>query len=96
MDFALIMRGKMSKDILFLDECGFNLHESINCGYSPRNTDSLSFVFNSRGKNSSVCSIISINGLIHYRRIEGAYSTTEFFIFLIECANIGILNEKSV
>lgn len=95
-EFCAEISGLRNKQILFLDECGFNLHESINYGYSAVGEDAIAYLNKSRGKNNSVCALISIAGVQHHRRISGAYNTEEFIQFLRECTDKGIFSNEVV
>ncbi|KAF7686015.1 Histone-lysine N-methyltransferase SETMAR [Cucumispora dikerogammari] len=86
--------GFTNRNILFLDESGFNLHTSSNYGYAEVNQDSVSYQPNSRGKNISLCAVISINGLEHHKLIEGAYNIENFREFLSECFQKGIFRRN--
>jgi hypothetical protein len=43
--------GYANRNILFLDESGFNLHGSQNYGYAEANRDPVIYQPNSKGKN---------------------------------------------
>ena len=89
-EFASKMNLYGNRNILFLDESGFNLHTSINYGYASPNHDPVLYQPNSKGKNVSLCAIISINGIEHFKLRQGAYNGDNFAEFLLEC------NEKGV
>ncbi len=52
-----------TRDIVFLDETGFNLHSSINYGYAEAGISSVAHVPATKGQNMSACCIISRFGL---------------------------------
>ncbi|KAF7701487.1 hypothetical protein CDIK_0801 [Cucumispora dikerogammari] len=52
---------KISKTILFFDKSRFNLHTSINYGYSMVNEDAFLYQPDSKGQNILLCGIISNN-----------------------------------
>ncbi len=94
--FSSHMLGKLNRSIFFLNESGFNLHTSINYGYSPVNEDAFLYQPASRGQNISLCALISINGLEHYKLIDGAYNEHIFIEFLTECSSNGVFNNNPI
>lgn len=48
--FSVMYRRFENDDLLFLDETGFNLHTSRNCGYSPINSPARLTVKSSKGQ----------------------------------------------
>lgn len=89
LEFSNRISGFRSRPVLFLDESGFNLHTSINYGYSPVNRDAVTYQPNSRGRNISLCALISHNGILHSKVLDGAYNEESFGSFLLECNQIG-------
>lgn len=89
LEFCNRISGFRSKPILFLDESGFNLHTSINYGYSPVNRDAVLYQPSSRGRNISLCALISQNGILYSKLLDGAYNEEAFRIFLVECNQVG-------
>ncbi|KAF7689892.1 hypothetical protein CDIK_2783 [Cucumispora dikerogammari] len=67
---------------VFLDETGFNLHTSVNYGYSLVNTKSYSVVRANRGTNQSLMCAVDINGIFPSDIITGAYDSYKFKIFI--------------
>jgi hypothetical protein len=84
-EFRSKIMGYTTRNILFLDESGFNLHTSSNYGYAEVNQDPVTYQPNSRGKNISLCAIISINGIEHFKIVDGAYNIERFSCFISEC-----------
>ncbi|KAF7684918.1 hypothetical protein CDIK_4333, partial [Cucumispora dikerogammari] len=74
--FCATALGRMARNILFLDESRFNLHTSINYDYSVVNQQALLYQPTSRGQNISLCGLISINGVEHFKILDGAYNRT--------------------
>ncbi|KAF7697582.1 hypothetical protein CDIK_1588 [Cucumispora dikerogammari] len=68
--------------LVFLDETGFNLHTSVNYGYSSVNTKAYSVVQPNRGTNKSLMCAVDINGTIASDIITGAYDGDKFKIFI--------------
>ncbi|KAF7685053.1 hypothetical protein CDIK_4198 [Cucumispora dikerogammari] len=68
--------------LVFLDETGFNLHTSVNYGYSPVNTKAYSAVRANRGTNQSLMCAVDINGIIAFDIITDAYDGDKFKIFI--------------
>ena len=79
-----------------MDESGFNLHTSNNYGYSPVAEDAVLYQPASRGKNVSMCGIISNSGVEHYKLIDGGYIRETFATFLSECSQKGLFNNNVV
>ncbi|KAG0423382.1 hypothetical protein DMUE_6152, partial [Dictyocoela muelleri] len=79
----LMLRRKKN---LFLDESGFNLHTSINYGYSMPNVDPVLYLSASRGQNISICAIMSITGIEYHKIIDGGYDQVIFNDFIRESA----------
>ena len=71
--FCTEILGKLTKRIVFLDESGFNLHTLINYGYSPISQDAILYQRASRERNISLCGLISISGIQHYKLVGGAF-----------------------
>ena len=80
--FSSNISGKLSKEYLFLDESGFNLHTSNNYGYFPVAEDAALYQPASRDRNVSMCGIISNSGVEHYKLIDGGYNREIFATFL--------------
>ena len=79
-----------------MDESGFNLHTSNNCGYFPVAKDAVLYQPASRGRNVSMCGIISKSGVEHYKPIDGGYNREIFATFLSECSQKGLFNNNVV
>ena len=94
--FCSQILGMRSRQILFLDESGFNLHTSINYGYSLIGQDAFIYQPKSRGKNVSLCSIIGIGGIEHSMLIDGGCNREIFLDFLEECFRKGIFRNNPV
>ena len=83
--FAGRMFRHRTKNILFLEETGFKLHTPIKYGYSTINTDAVMYQTASRGRNISMCSIISITGNGHNEILEGSFNSEHFLKILKSC-----------
>lgn len=94
--FCATILGLRTRPILFLDESGFNLHTSINYGYSTLNEDAVLYQPKSKGKNMSLCAIISSNGVENYKIIDGAYNRDIFMTFLESCNKKNIFQHSSI
>lgn len=94
--FCAKILGLRSKQILFLDESGFNLHTSTQYGYSPVGQDAFIYQPKSRGRNVSLCSIISLNGMEHFNIVDGAFNREIFIAFLEECFRNGVFQSNTV
>ncbi|KAF0985756.1 hypothetical protein HZS_5192, partial [Henneguya salminicola] len=85
--YALLFLSKRGRTFLFLDASGFNLHTSINYGYSNKNIDAISFVPPNRGRNVSTCCVISATRLENFEVIIGPFNKERFQTFLLKCFN---------
>jgi transposase len=72
------------KNIIWVDECGFNLHIRRKCGRSRRGERASMAVANGRGRNISVCAAMSEEGFLLERLRLGSYNAEEFCAFLRE------------
>jgi transposase len=72
------------RDIVWVDECGFNLHLRRKFGRARRGARASITVANGRGRNISICAAMSEEGFLHERLRPGAYNGDEFCIFLVE------------
>jgi hypothetical protein len=71
------------RSIIWMDECGFNLHVRRKHGRARVGERATVVVPNSQGKNQSICAAMSEEGLLHQSHIEGAFNTTRFCEFLV-------------
>ncbi|KAG0441079.1 hypothetical protein DMUE_1310 [Dictyocoela muelleri] len=71
---------------LYFDESGFNLHISNNYGYLMPNTDAVLSVVPSRGRNISLCAILSTSGLIDFTLVDVSFTSALFCDFIHGCA----------
>lgn len=94
--FAARITGLRSKQLVFLDESGFNLHTSINYGYSAINHDAMIYQPRSRGRNISLCALIGISGVLNKKLIEGPYDGNMFKLFLEECILKNIFDVNTI
>jgi transposase len=75
------------RNIIWVDECGFNLHlrrRFGRFGRARRGQRATIEVPNSRGHNISVCAAMSEEGFLHEHLFPGAYNTERFCVFLQE------------
>ena len=79
-----------NRNMSFLDKSEFNLHTPKYYGYAAPNNDPVLYQPNSKGKNISLCGIISINGIEHFKLKQGAYNGDDFGTFLLESAEKGV------
>jgi transposase len=70
--------------IIWVDECGFNMHLRRKFGRARKGERASIEVANSRGRNISVCAAMSQEGFLYERLKPGAYNSGEFCIFLRE------------
>jgi transposase len=72
------------RSIIWIDECGFNLHIRHTCGHSRCGERASITVANGRGHNISVCVAMSEEGFLHKKLWPGAYNAKEFCVYLWE------------
>jgi transposase len=70
------------RNIIWVDECGFNLYLRRKHGRARIGQRATITVPNNRGQNQSVCAAMSSEGFLHYSHISGAFSATRFCEFL--------------
>ena len=89
-DYARNFLKFLNKEILFLDETGFNLNTCNNYGYAEIGISPVAHVPQSIGQNLSACCVISESGLKHYKLIDGGFNGAKFmdFIFELHCEKI--------
>ncbi|XP_065675473.1 uncharacterized protein LOC136091693 [Hydra vulgaris] len=71
-----------NKNLVFLDETGFNQHTKRRYGYSPLNIKAFVAVPANKSVNKSLICAIDYNGIIGYKYRTGSYNGTEFINFI--------------
>jgi transposase len=85
--YAEVILGEAPPDrrnIVWVDECGFNLHLRRKYGRARRGERASIEVANARGHNISVCAAMSEDGFLHEYLRPGAFNATHFCNFLTE------------
>lgn len=95
-EYARAFVGYRNREVLFLDETGFNLHTSKNYGYSQIGVSPVTYVPPSKGQNLSACCIISQFSLSYYKLIDGSFNGERFLEFLVGAVNEGVLRRNVV
>jgi transposase len=72
------------RHVVWVDECGFNLHIRRKYGRSRRGERANVIVASSRGQHLSICAAMSEEGFLYDRIRPGAYSAEHFCTFLEE------------
>ena len=73
------------REIVFVDECGFNIWTSRTQGRSARGSRAVRIVSGSRGKNLTVCLAVSPRlGKIHFTFVDGGMTKELFINFISE------------
>jgi transposase len=70
------------RHIIWIDECGFNLHIRRKYGRSRRGETAAITVANGRGQNISACAAMSEEGFLFEKLRPGAYNAIHFCEFL--------------
>lgn len=73
-----------NRNIIWIDETGFNLHIRRKYGRARTGHRASISVANNRGSNISVCAAMSCEGFLHERLRPGAYNAASFCEFLNE------------
>ena len=94
--FCAKITAERSQRILFLDESGFNLHTSTNYGYSMENQNAYIYQPASRGRNISMCALISSNGVEKVEMKAGAYNRETFMNYLVSAQEANVLTSGTV
>ncbi|KAF7691493.1 hypothetical protein CDIK_2567 [Cucumispora dikerogammari] len=71
-----------TNQLVFLDETGFNLHASLNMGYSFVNTKAVSGTPANKGVNISLMCAVSLHGIVGYQIQDGGYNEDLFISYL--------------
>lgn len=75
----------VNRNLIFLDEFGFNIWTARTQGWAPRGQRAVRIVNGQRGKNLSLCLAISPEwGLVHSALVEGGFRNEHFADFLVE------------
>jgi len=88
--------ARRHKRFIFLDETGFNLNTSINYGYSLSGTDAILHRPADRGRNISVCAIVSMIGIESFETRSGSFNSLSFLEFLTRVNNEGVFTNDTI
>lgn len=91
-EFSIKYRNVTNERLIYLDETGLNLHSVQNYGYSPANS-SLSIAVPVRKANVSSLVLISNNGIMNHKIVEGTFNSGLFVEFFEDCLRKGIVFE---
>ena len=50
----------------------------------------------SKGRNLSLCGLISISGIQHYKLVDGAFNRDRFVEFLTECSQKNVFTPNTI
>ncbi|KAG0421621.1 hypothetical protein DMUE_6280, partial [Dictyocoela muelleri] len=93
-NFLRLLSENDGSNLIFLDECGFQVSMRKNRGRSLKGSKAISIVQNIRSKNISVCAAIVKNCVLHHKIEITAYNIRKFHEFLTEL--IAVLNQKGI
>jgi len=88
----------VASQLVYTDECGFNIWTARNLGRSARGSRAVRMVEGQRGRNLNVCLAVSSQfGLVHHCVVNGGM-TKETYLpqFLSEVSALGLLNEDQM
>lgn len=80
--YATEISRMSDKNLIFLDETGFNEHTVRKYGYSPRNTKAYINVPANKNINRSLMVAINTNGIVAYDYRLSGYKSEHFIIFI--------------
>ncbi|CAG8678754.1 32975_t:CDS:2, partial [Racocetra persica] len=81
------------KDMIYMDETGFNLHLSASRGRAYRRQLAIHEVVSNRGKKISIIAAMNEDGVLYYKSILGSANSKIFSDFIRELIN-NISNSK--
>ena len=81
--YTLSMSSIQDESLVFIDETGFNLHTSLNYGYSPKSQREFRMFPSNKGRNLSVLVAISLRGVIAYEMVDGPINSELFRNFIL-------------
>ena len=82
--YAISISNIQEESLVFIDDTGFNLHTSLNYGYSPTNQRAFRISPSNRGRNMGVLAAITARGVVVFQIIDGSFNSEKFGIFLRE------------
>lgn len=83
------------RNIIWVDECGFNLHLRRKHGRARNGERATVTIPNNRGQNQSICAAMSSEGFLHQSQISGAFNALRFCEFLESLFAILASQERS-
>ncbi|KAG0430116.1 hypothetical protein DMUE_5693 [Dictyocoela muelleri] len=95
-EYAFSFSRYVGRNIIFVDDSGFNLHTSISYGYAPPNVSPIKHQPASKRQNISLCAIISRSTLVASKIIDGKYNAEKFGEFIDESARFGAFRDSPV
>lgn len=79
----------ITKNLVYLDECGYNLWTARTQGRASRGQRAIRIVDRQRGKNLTLCLAVSpAHGLVHHFFVEGGMTKEKFSDFLSELSTL--------
>lgn len=94
--FAAKYRRYNNQDLLYLDETGFNLHSKRSYGYSPVNSPARVTCRANKGKNVTLLCLISVNGVVFHKVIQGACNSEILVGFFDDLCAENLLNANNI
>lgn len=95
-EYCIKLSQLSNHNIFYIDESGFDLFGSIHYGFAPKNQSPYLYGPNSKGKNISLCAIISNTGIRYHEIKNRPYNSDLFKSFLIKCKQSNIFTKKSL
>jgi transposase len=94
--FNFIQKTRLTQNIFFIDETGFQIEMRPFYGYSPINTPAVTSSPMIKSKNITVMACLSTTSLFYYKFLDESGNRYNFYEFMNElcdfCNNLGLLN----
>jgi hypothetical protein len=84
----MIESGVSPEECIYIDETGFNVWIKRNYGRSQRGKRCFTVNDGQRGKNISVCVAINLNGVLHHKILNGAFTRENYTEFIVELSEM--------
>jgi len=82
------LESSRKKEVVFIDECGFNFHCKRNRGRSIRGNSAISIHPASKGQNITLLAAMSQNGIVHRKVFLGGTKRDTFQQFINELSDL--------
>lgn len=73
---------------IYLDECGFNVWTKRSYGRATKGARCFTVCDGQRGQNISLCMAIGLDGVIHYKILNGPFTKETYTEFMVELSEL--------